>query len=98
MERYYDLVMAKYAKKEAGLDLPGTGFDQLPEPERWERVKEALSGSRLGVISEWGLIDFDPEEKGKTKGAESLSYEEFIDLQKKSGRFSSITIFSIRET
>ena len=90
MERYYDMVMAntvaKYAKKEAGLDLPGTGFDQLPEPERWERVKEALSGSRLGVISEWGLIDFDPDEKERTKGAESLSYEEFLDLQKKSGR------------
>ncbi len=89
MERYYDLVIAntvaKYAKKEADLDLPGTGFDHLPEGERWKKIKETFSGGKLGVITEWGLIDFDPEEKEMLVGGEGLSYEEYLNLQKQSG-------------
>lgn len=85
MERYYDLVMAKYIRKEAGLDLPGTGFDHLVEEERWKKVKETFSGGRLGVITEWGLIDFDPAEKETLVGGEELSYEGYLDLQKQSG-------------
>lgn len=95
MERYYDLVMAntlaKYAKKEAGLDLPGTGFDYLSEGERWKKVKETFSGGRLGVITEWGLIDFDPAEKETLVGGDGLSYEDYLDLQKKSGHTRRIS-------
>lgn len=89
MERYYDLVMAntmaRYAKKEAGLTLPGTGFDHLSEGERWKKVKETFSGGSLGVITEWGLIDFDPAEKEILVGGDGLSYEDYLDLQKRSG-------------
>ena len=89
MERYYDLVMAntmaKYAKKEAGLDLPGTGLDHLSEDERWKKIKETFSGGKFGVITEWGLIDFDPAEKETLVGGEGLSYEDYLDLQKRSG-------------
>lgn len=89
MERYYDLVMAntmkRYLKEDAGVSLPGTEFDHLPPNERWKKVKETFYGGRLGVISEWGLIDFDPAEKEKLVGGEEISYDEFLNLQKKSG-------------
>lgn len=89
MERYYDLVaanvMRKYLREGSGISLPGTGFDHLPPGERWKKVKETFYGGRLGVISEWGFIDFDPAEKEKLVGGEDISYDEFLNLQKKSG-------------
>ena len=60
-ERYYDLVVAnalqEYARKSG---LPGVAPEGVSEDERWEVAKRELSGSRLGVITEWGFIDFDP--------------------------------------
>ena len=90
MEQYYDLVMADtiatYARKDAGFDLPGTGLGHLPDDERWMKVKETFRNSKYGVISEWGFIDFDPEEKKTLVGGEALSYDEYLDVQKQSGR------------
>lgn len=88
MERYYDLVMAntmaKYARKETNMDFPGTGFDHLPENERWKKVKETFFGSKLGVITEWGLIDFEEAEMRLLKGGEGLTYDSYLDAQKAS--------------
>ncbi|MGI6106985.1 MAG: hypothetical protein ACOX8B_03525 [Lachnospiraceae bacterium] len=90
MKRYYDLVMAnavrQLLKKGAPVDLPGTVPEGTAEQERWGTVKKEFSGSELGVITEWGLIDFDPAEKEKLVGGDDLSYDEYLDLQKKSGR------------
>lgn len=86
MERYYDLVMAnelqEYARKSG---LPGIALKGASEEERWEVAKRELSGSRLGVITEWGFIDFDPAGLKNLVGGEGLSYEEYLELQKASG-------------
>ena len=85
MERYYDLVMAnalqKYARKNG---MPGVAPEGASEEERWEAVKRELSGSRLGVITEWGFIDFDPDGLKNLVGGEGMSYEEYLELQKAS--------------
>ena len=90
MEKYYDLVMAntivKYIREDVGMDLPGTGFDHLPKDERWMKVKETFTGSRLGVITEWGLIDFDEAEMRTLKGGEGLTYDSYLDAQKASAK------------
>ena len=86
MERYYDLVMAnelqEYARKSG---LPGIAPKGASEEERWEVAKRELSGSRLGVITEWGFIDFDPSGLKNLVGGEGMSYEEYLELQKASG-------------
>ncbi|UEA71914.1 hypothetical protein LK430_08675 [Acidaminococcus fermentans DSM 20731] len=86
MERYYDLVMAnalqEYARKSG---LPGVAPEGASEEERWEAAKRELSGSRLGVITEWGFIDFDPSGLKNLVGGEGMSYEEYLELQKASG-------------
>lgn len=60
MEKYYDLVMAytinEYAKKEMQEELLGIASKGVTEEERWRVAKAAFSGSKLGVITEWGLI------------------------------------------
>lgn len=86
MERYYDLVMAnalqKYDRKNG---MPGVAPEGASEEERWEVAKRELSGSRLGVITEWGFIDFDPAGLKDLVGGEGMSYEEYLELQKASG-------------
>lgn len=88
MERYYDLVLAN-AMNEEGVkeakNLPGIAPVGASEQKRWEIAKKAFYGSKIGLISEWGLIDFDPLEKEKMQGGEKLSYDEFLEIQKDSG-------------
>lgn len=89
MERYYDLVVAsiikEYAKKEIKEELPGIARKGASEEERWQVAKKALAGSRWGVISEWGLIDFDPCELTSLVNGENLSYDEYLELMRVSG-------------
>ncbi len=89
MERYYDLVMAytinKYTNKEKCKELLGLAPKGANEAERWRVAKETFSGSNFGVISEWGLIDFDPKEKTKLVNGEKLTYDDYLDLMKISG-------------
>lgn len=87
MERYYDLVMASAMKrytKDTRMNLPGVAEAGASERERWEAAKAAFYGTTYGVISEWGLIDFDPAEKEKLVGGEKLSYDEYLLIQKRS--------------
>lgn len=86
MEKYYDLVMAytinEYAKKEMKEELPGIAPAGASEEERWTVAKAAFSGSKLGVITEWGLIDFDPDELATLVNGETLSYDEYLEIMK----------------
>ena len=88
MEKYYDLLMAYtingYAKKEMKEELPGIAPAGSSEEERWRVAKTAFSGTKLGVISEWGLIDFDPEELASLVHGENLSYDEYLEVVKAS--------------
>jgi len=88
MERYYDLVMAytinKYAKKEMKEELPGIAPAGASEEERWRVAKTAFSGSKLGVITEWGLIDFDPSEIPLIANGDNLSYDDYLEIMKAS--------------
>lgn len=87
MERYYDLIMAGTMKKYArdtGMDLPGVAEKGASERERWETMKTVFYESAYGVISEWGLIDFDPAEKKTLVGGDKLSYDEYLLVQKRS--------------
>lgn len=82
MERYYDLVMANELKRyarESG--LPGVVPEGASEEERWEVAKRELSGSRLGVITEWGFIDFDPAGLKDLVGGEGMSYEDHVWME-----------------
>ena len=91
MERYYDLVMANTLEElllEKGeySKLLGVAPIGASEIERWKVAKKELSGSKLGAITEWGFIDFDPDTQKNLVGGESLSYDKYLELQKKSGR------------
>lgn len=92
MKQYYDLVMAetlnKYAKntlEEAGLFPKGIAPPGASENERWTTAKEAFYRLPIVVITEWGLIDFDPEALKSLSNSENLSYDDYLDLVKKSG-------------
>ena len=91
MKQYYDLVMAetlnRYAKdalKEAGLSPKGIAPPGASDGERWTVAKEAFYRLPIAVITEWGLIDFDPEEQKRLSSGENLSYDDYLDLMKKS--------------
>lgn len=94
MERYYDLIIANTIRENLtfngeysdDLGLMGTAPEGTSESERWEIAKKAFWHTKYGVISEWGLIDFDPKTKANLVGGENLSYREYIELQKRSGR------------
>lgn len=92
MTQYYDLVMAetlsRYAKdalREAGLSPKGIAPPGAPEGERWAIAKEALYRQPIVAITEWGLIDFDPGAQKTLSGGETLTYDDYLDLMRKSG-------------
>ena len=93
MEQYYDLVMAstlrQFAKKgvlgEIKKLTPGVAPKGASEAVRWKTAKDAFYGTTVGVISEWGLIDFNPRELATLTGGGSLSYDEYLDIMKASG-------------
>ena len=92
MTQYYDLVMAetlsRYAKDtldETGLELKGIAPVGATESERWTAAKAAFYRQPIAVITEWGLIDFDPESQKTLSGGETLSYDDYLDLAKNSG-------------
>lgn len=82
MERYYDLIIANTIRENLtfngeysdDLGLMGTAPEGTSESERWEIAKKAFWHTKYGVISEWGLIDFDPKTKANLVGGENLSY------------------------
>lgn len=86
MEGDYDLVMAyiinEYAKKEMKEELSGIAPAGSSEEERWTVAKAAFSGSKLGVITEWVLIDFDSDELATLVNGEILSYDEYLEIMK----------------
>ena len=93
MKPYYDLVMAealnRYAKEDlakAGFPLEGVAPDGASEDERWATVKKAYYRVPILVITEWGVIDFDPDFQKELSGGENLSYDDYLELMKKSGR------------
>ena len=92
MAQYYDLAMAetlsRYVKdelKNAGLSLKGIAPSVASEDERWTIAKEAFYQQPIVAITEWGLIDFDPESQKTLLGGETLAYDDYLDLMKKSG-------------
>lgn len=56
------------------------------ERDKWEEIKADYYGRKCSVQTEWGMIDFDPDEIRKVEGGEKLSYEEYLDIMKGSGR------------
>ena len=92
MKPYYDLVMAetlnRYAKEDfakAGIPLEGVAPDGASDSERWATAKKAFYRMPIIVITEWGPIDFDPDAQKELSGGETLSYDDYLDLMKKSG-------------
>ena len=92
MTQYYDLVMAqalsqcaKDALKKSGLSPKGIAPPGASEDERWTIAKKDLYKQPIVVITEWGLIDFDPETQKTLSGGENLTYDEYLDLMRKSG-------------
>ena len=92
MKQYYDMVMAetlnRYAKdelKEAGFSPKGLARAGASEDERWEALKKDLYKTPIAAMTEWGLIDFDPDEQERLSGGENLSYDDYLDLMRKSG-------------
>lgn len=90
MTHYYDLVMAKtirkYGKfpneqmpKELWAPAPG-----LSKKKEWADIKAHFYGTQTAVITENGLIDFDPQEVMKIAHGESLTYDEYLDIAWKS--------------
>lgn len=81
MKQYFDLVAASMIIRDAResgvainaamhkLDLEWmVGFWDLPDEEKWQRLKEHFAGSPMGVIVMGGLIDFDPVEMARLEG------------------------------
>ena len=94
MKQYFDLVAASMIIRDAResgvainaamhkLDLEWmVGFLDLPDEEKWQRLKEHFAGSPMGVIVMGGLIDFDPVEMARLEGARP-TYDENLELQK----------------
>lgn len=94
MKKYYDLVMAYAISKitKMGIDegLPGIAPPGASEEERWAAAKAAFSGSKLGVITEWGLIDFDPNELTTLVKGKTLSYDKYLEVMKSSAKHMRI--------
>ena len=54
--------------------------------EKWQKFKKEFWGKKLLANTEWGLIDFDPRGKDDMVGGDTLSYDEYLDLQMQSGK------------
>ena len=54
--------------------------------EKWQKLKKEFWGKKLLATTEWGLIDFDPQGKDDMVGGDTLSYDEYLDLQMQSGK------------
>ncbi len=59
---------------------------ECPENEKWQKFKKEFWGEKLLATTEWGLIDFDPQGKDDMVGGDTLSYDEYLDLQMQSGK------------
>lgn len=55
------------------------------EKEAWLKFKAEFYGTNMGVQSEWGIIDFNPESMKDVVGGEKLTYDEYLDIMKESG-------------
>lgn len=53
---------------------------------KWESFKAEYYGGEVIAATEWGLIDFCPESMKKVVGGEKLSYYEYLEIQKISGK------------
>lgn len=92
MTRYYDLVMAetlsRYAEdslKESGFFPKGIAPPGASEDERWAIAKKELYQQPIVAITEWGLIDFNPETQKTLSHGENITYDDYLDLMRKSG-------------
>ena len=56
------------------------------EEEEWQKLKAECYGQNVGVQSEWGIINFSPEGMKDVVGGEKLTYDEYLDIMKASGR------------
>lgn len=52
----------------------------------WNEMKKAHYKSNTVTMSSYGTIDFSPESFQDVVGAEKLSYDEYLEIQKHSGR------------
>ena len=57
-----------------------------PENEKWQKFKKEFWEEKLLATTERGLIDFDPQGKDDMVGGDTLSYDEYLDLQMQSGK------------
>lgn len=55
------------------------------DKEKWQEFKAQFYGTNVVVQSEWGIIDFNPEGMKDVVGGEKLTYDEYLDIMKKSG-------------
>lgn len=65
---------------------------ECPENEKWQKFKKEFWGEKLLATTEWGLIDFDLQGKDDMVGGDTLSYDEYLDLQMQSGKKQEHTL------
>ena len=53
---------------------------------KWEAFKKVHYGSKTCIMCEWGVIDFDKEKMKEVAGGEKLTYDEYLDILKESGK------------
>lgn len=86
MPNYYDLVAAKtmlpYLKlpkdqipKELWAPDPG-----LSEEKEWKEIKKHFYGTQMVIITDKGLIDFNPEEVKHIVHGGNMSYSMYLDI------------------
>lgn len=54
----------------------------------WKELKKEFYGSNTCAITQWGTIDFSPESKDEVVGGDKLTYDEYLEVMKNSGKES----------
>lgn len=52
--------------------------------KKWAKLKREFYGTSTLVTCEYGLIDFDPESVKSIVGGENLSYDEYLEIERRS--------------
>lgn len=54
----------------------------------WKQLKKEFYGSNTCAITQWGTIDFSHESKDEVVGGDKLTYDEYLEIMKNSGKES----------
>ena len=79
MAKYFDAVMARFLE-----DNFGDRKKKLTDEQYWRILKKRFYNTDYDVIMVGGIISFDPRSKAEVKGAEKLSYDEYLEVMRQS--------------